>query len=274
MVEGCPRLAPLLHGGHVVDDPRAPRNSLVEMLEVEDRGEGVYGARLESFWGVASPGDAFARAALAASEGVSAPLSSLQATMLGVARPDQFLSLEPEELGPELRRVRVRDSAALVCDVMLRFSHERDGLTYQSAGADLEVPAPEDLPSEAQVAAAEGWSQYAVGPIESRRIGEHRYVEEHEPAEWLGWLQPRESVDEAALRTPALVFLSEYRSHWGIELRLGRDFPKYQLDLLDGAQRSLPAGRRDRLESARAPPCADVHGCYESEPPPGGSSVS
>jgi acyl-CoA thioesterase len=205
------------------------------MLEVEDRGEGVYGARLESFWGVASPGDAFARAALAASEGASAPLSSLQATMLGVARPDQFLSLEPEELGPELRRVRVRDSAALVCDVMLRFSHERDGLTYQSAGAGLEVPAPEDLPSEAQVAAAEGWSQYAVGPIESRRIGEHRYVEEHEPAEWLGWLQPRESVDEAALRTPALVFLSEYRSHWGIELRLGRDFPKYQLDLLDFA---------------------------------------
>jgi acyl-CoA thioesterase-2 len=51
---------------------------------------------------------------------------------------------------------------------------------------------------------------------------------------WLGWLRPRAPLgDDAVLHAAALAFLSEYRSHWAIERRLGADFPRSDITLLD-----------------------------------------
>jgi acyl-CoA thioesterase-2 len=84
--------------------------------------------------------------------------------------------------------------------------------------------------------AREGWAQYAVVPIESRRITPHEPVKEHEPASWLGWLRPRAALgDEPRLHAAALAFLAEYRSHWAVERRLGADFPRTEITLLDHA---------------------------------------
>ena len=38
-------------------EPRAPPESATAMLEIEDRGDEIYTASLESFWGAATRGD-------------------------------------------------------------------------------------------------------------------------------------------------------------------------------------------------------------------------
>jgi acyl-CoA thioesterase-2 len=133
-------------------------------------------------------------------------------------------------------RVDVRERDERVAELQLRFGPASEGLTYQSVAAPSGLPAPEDLPSEAELGAREGWAQYAVGPIESRRITPRETVKDHEPARWLGWLRPRVPLDgDARLHAAALAFLAEYRSHWAVERRLGADFPRTEITLLDHA---------------------------------------
>ena len=217
-------------------EPRAPRDSLVAMLEIEDRGSGTHAATLESFWGSVVPGDVLARATLAATaDGSDAP-SAIQATFLKPAAPDLDLVLACEDVEPQRRRVRARQRDDLVCDVAFRFGPAGDGLTYQCVTPEADLPAPEDLPSEVELAEAEGWAPFAVGPVESRRIGANPPVKEDDPAVWLGWLRPREALpDDARLHAAALAFLSEYRSHWAVERRLGAEFPRTDVTLLDHA---------------------------------------
>jgi acyl-CoA thioesterase-2 len=122
-----------------------------------------------------------------------------------------------------------------LCEVDLRFGSSEKGLSYQCAKPAPGLPAPEDLPSERETAEQEGWGEYAVGPIESRRIGKRTPVGENEPAIWLGWLRPRSPLPagDARLQAAALAFLSLYRSHWAIERRLGADFARSEITLLD-----------------------------------------
>jgi acyl-CoA thioesterase-2 len=211
---------------------RAPQQSLSQMLRVEPGGDGTSRARLESFWGKAAPGDLLARAVLAAG---AAP-AALHAVFVREPSPGVELSLACDALSAERRRVAFRDTRGLVAEVQLRFGPAGAGLGYQSAAPAPGLPAPEGLPSEAELAAQEGWSQYAAGPVESRRVGPHAWVKGDEPAVWTGWLRPRAPLgDDARLHAAALAFLSEYRSHWALELRLGADFPRTEVTLLDHA---------------------------------------
>jgi acyl-CoA thioesterase-2 len=218
-------------------EPRAPRESLTEILKIESRGVAAYAARLESFWGATACGDLLARATLAATADGREPPAAVHASFLADAPPEVELSLMREDLGPDRTRVRVLDSEQeLICDVTLRFGPVGAGLSYQCIAPEAALPAPEELPSEVEVARAEGWSQFAVGPIESRRIGRQDPVKDDEPAEWIGWLRPREALpDQARLHAAALAFLGEYRSHWAVERRLGAAFPQSRVTLLDHA---------------------------------------
>ena len=218
-------------------EPRAPRESLTAILEIESRGDAAYTARLESFWGATARGDLLARATLAATADGREPPAAVHATFLADAPPEVELSLVREDLGPDQRRVRViRPDQELICDVTLRFGPVGEGLTYQCMAPEVGLPAPEELPSELELARTEGWSQFAVGPIESRRIGQQEPVKDDEPAVWIGWLRPREALpDEAGLHAAALAFLGEYRSHWAVERRLGAAFPESDITLLDHA---------------------------------------
>lgn len=214
-----------------MDEPRAPRESLAEMLRIERRGLGAT-VRLESFWGEAAPGDLVARAVLAADRAPAA----VHASFLRAARPEVELALTCASLSPEHVRVSVHDGGALLAEVSLRFDRPRDGLHYQTLAPEAGLPAPDALPSEAEQAAREGWAPFAVGPIESRRITPREPVKDHEPAVWLGWLRPRATLGEnPLLHAAALAFLSEYRSHWAIERRLGAAFPHTEIRLLDHA---------------------------------------
>jgi len=215
-----------------MSEPRAPRESLREMLRVERTRDGRQLARLESFWGASAPGDLLARATLAAG---AAPTAS-HALFLREAPPEVELTLACEALAADCKRVTVREAEAPVCEVQLRFGAAAEGLGYQSVAPPRGLPPPETLPSEAELAAREGWAPYAVGPIESRRITPPEPVKDREPATWLGWLRPRAPLgDDPLLHAAALAFVAEYRSHWAVERRLGAAFPNTEITLLDHA---------------------------------------
>jgi len=219
-----------------MSQPQPPRESLTEILSLQPEAGDAWLGRLESFWGASTRGDLLARAALAArSHGaVDGALTSLQAFFSGPAPPDVPLALDCESLGQSWFRAQVQHGTDEVAQVAMHFGGATapDALDYLGTPLPSDLPAPEGLRSEAEQAAQEGWSQYAVGPFESRRIGEPVVVANDAPAEWVGWLRAREPVS-AGLRGPGLVFLSEYRSHWAIELRLGDAFPAHALDLID-----------------------------------------
>jgi acyl-CoA thioesterase-2 len=217
-----------------MSEARAPRESLAEMLRIERRSDGLASARLESFWGAAAKGDLLARATLAGSTARREAPAAAQAIFLRPLSPDVELTFACDALSSDRTRVSIRGQGALVAELQLRFGPAGGGLTYQSTVPEPGLPAPEELPSEAEVAAREGWAPYAVGPIESRRLTPYLPVKDHEPAVWLGWLRPRSPLgDDARLHAAALAFLSEYRSHWAVERRLGADFPRTEITLLD-----------------------------------------
>ena len=219
-----------------MSEPRAPRESLAEMLRVEPRGEGRAVARLESFWGETARGDLLARATLAGLADRRDAPAAVHAIFLRPVAPDVELTLACDALASDRTRVSVRERDALVAEVQLRFGPSGGELGYQSAAPEPGLPAPESLPSEAEQATREGWAPYAVGPIESRRITPPTPVKDHEPAVWLGWLRPRAPLGgDARLQAAALAFVSEYRSHWAVERRLGAAFPDTEITLLDHA---------------------------------------
>jgi acyl-CoA thioesterase-2 len=214
-----------------MSEPRAPRESLAEMLRIERRG-GACVAQLESFWGAAAPGDLVARAVLASGRVPAA----VHAVFLREAKPEVELTFECEALAPERTRVGCRAGGERLAEVWLRSGGPREGLDVQIAAPERDLPAPDALPSEAALAAEEGWAPYAVGPIESRRVTPGAPVKDHEPAVWIGWLRPRAPLPaDPVVQAAALAFLAEYRSHWAVERRLGADFPRTVITLLDFA---------------------------------------
>ena len=227
-----------------MSEPRAPRESLSEMLRVERRSDRRYAARLESFWGGTTRGDLLARAALAAAAGRGEAPSAAQAVFLRSVLPDVELTLACDELAADRTRVCVLASNEPVAEVLLRFGPAGDGLSYQCDAPDPGLPAPETLPSEAEVAAREGWAPYAVGPIESRRLTPYAPVKDHEPAVWLGWLRPAHAARRrrsAPRRRPRLPV--------GVPLALGdRASPRRRLP----AQRDHGARPRALDPSRRA----------------------
>jgi acyl-CoA thioesterase II len=130
------------------------------------------------------------------------------------------------------RRVHLSQHGAPICDAVFRFDPPSGDLTYQRVSLAADVRAPESLPTEAEMGAREGWAPYAVGPIESRRITSPTQVKDDEPAVWTGWLAPRKPLpQDQTIQTAALVFLSEYRSHWAVERVLGPAFRTTDLAL-------------------------------------------
>lgn len=212
-----------------------PRNNLASMLEIESSGAGA-SAVLESFWGEAAPSDLLARAVGAASVGSDLTLQSARADFAFVPPPGVPVDLSREDLTDSRVRIRAKYKGRFVADFALRFGAPGvgTGLSYQPLALDPSLPAPEQLPSESEVAEAEGWLPYAVGPLESRRIGGMGQVADDAPALWQGWLAPRELLPEdAEVHAAAVAFLSGYRPHWAVEMRLGPRFQGSQIRVVD-----------------------------------------
>jgi acyl-CoA thioesterase-2 len=205
------------------------------MLSVQPEGHRAWTSQLESFWGSSLGGDLLGRAVLVGGGAAgAAPLCAAQSHFVGQAPPERPLRFTREALAAGCSRVEVHDTATHCASITLRFGPETAGLTYQSLAAEGGLPSPESLPCEAETAEQEGWGPYAAGPIESRRISPVSPVKDDESSLWLGWLRPKVALgDDPLLHNAALAFLSEYRSHWAVERRLGAAFQQTELTLLD-----------------------------------------
>ncbi len=223
-------------------DSASPGEALAEILRVEPLRNGEFTARFEDFWGNTVGGDVLARAALAAAatcEGLE--LHSLHASFLRPVPPGTRLALRVETLAEGCdgahRQVRI-EGEGLLCQVIARFAPAARGLGYQDARPVADLPRPEDLPSTLEQAQAEGWTEYARGPIEFRRA---------RPSVWpdpsgdtsgphVAWMRPRSPLgDDPRLQTAALVFLADFYSHWPFERRVGRGFAVARFQTLDHA---------------------------------------
>lgn len=220
----------------------SPGESLASMLAVERRRDGEFVARLENFWGSSIGGDALARAALAAADTCAGKeLHSLHACFLRSAPPAVPLTLRVDRLedGDRLarREVRLCDDG-LLCQVVASFVSPGDGLGYQDVTLDPGLPAPQDLPTTLEQARAEGWADYARGPIEFRRVT---------PTVWpdpswgvsgthVEWVRPRAPLPaDPRVHMAALVFLSGFYSHWSFAQRVGKKFAHDRFMTLDHA---------------------------------------
>jgi acyl-CoA thioesterase-2 len=225
-----------------MSDAASPRESLREILELERVRDGAFVARLEDFWGASQGGDALARAALAAAD--SCPgleLRSLHARYLRPLPAASPLRLRVERLADAeagaSREVRI-EGDGLLCHVTAGFAPPGTGTEYQDAALPAALPDPERLPSTREQAQAEGWSDYARGPIEFRRA--HPRVWPDPTGDTSGghveWVRPRTPLpDDPRLQMAALVFLADFYSHWPFERRIGRQFAYGHFLTLDHA---------------------------------------
>jgi acyl-CoA thioesterase II len=220
-----------------------PDASLAHALAVE-RTAGGWATEVGYYdWGDSFGGDLLARAALAAlrDAGPGAVLRSLHAQLLGSAAAGARATLAVTPLASDRRRVVLETGAGAALDLVASFAAPAGGLAFQVDGDAPQIAAPETLPSDVELARADGWPARYLAPIEFRRAEPLRWpfagAPDGEPARWIGWLRPRVALpaDDLALHAAALVFASDYRTHWGIEVRLGADFAKHAYTSLDHA---------------------------------------
>ncbi len=124
------------------------------------------------------------------------------------------------------RRVEIREGDRLYFELLASFAGPLAGPDFDD-DPDIERPEPEDLPSELEVAEAEGWDSDG---------GPHRLIE----MRWCGrpwdlsgpaassryetWVRPLVPPESAAGRDAGIVFLSDYHSHWPATRKLGGSF--------------------------------------------------
>jgi acyl-CoA thioesterase-2 len=207
--------------------PRPWARPLGQVLELERVGEDRFEARLDGFGGVT-----LGCAALAAALTSERPLHSLHTYFLRAVPLDRPVMLAVERVRDgrrfSHRRVQVRAGAELLCELMASFAAPADGFTAQDVLLDPATPAPESLPSEEEIARAEGLPLEGPGPLGGPL--EWRWVDgtpwrRAGPSERSGygaWVRPRFPLpDERAWHAAALAFLSDYHSHMSVARWLG-----------------------------------------------------
>jgi acyl-CoA thioesterase-2 len=215
-----------------VTTARVDEGLLASLLRVERAGEAEFRASLRDFGGSAFGGDALGRAALAASatcEGKD--LHSVHATFLRPLPAGVPLQLRVEALADgrrmARRRVEIRREERLLCDVTASFVEPAAGAVWQEVGLP-EVPVPEALPSDLEVARREEWSdwdpeveEWAWGFIGRPWLAGS--TSGGEASSWRVWLRPRQPLTaDSRLHAAALVYASDYWSQISAAFRLGR----------------------------------------------------
>jgi acyl-CoA thioesterase-2 len=208
---------------------------LASLLTVDRRGAWEFAAQLFDWEGVTFGGDALARLALAAAHTVEEKaLHSFHASFLRPVPGGVPLEIRVDPLSDGRRLARRRavlDCRGRVhCEATVSFAAPTpDGVAWQDV-AMPPVPAPETLAKDVGIAEAEGWTwDLEHEEFEWGFLGERgRTSREGGPASdshWSVWLRPRQLLPAVErVHEAALVYASEYVSHWSAARRLGRAF--------------------------------------------------
>jgi acyl-CoA thioesterase-2 len=220
-------------------DERPWDRPLTEIFEIEPAGEAAFTTRLHGFGGVT-----LGCATLAAArtcEGRS--LSSLHTYFLRPVPIDRPITLRVERLRDgrrfSHRRVELCENDQLFFEVIASFVAPGAGAEYQEA-RPVQVPAPDDLPTEEKIAQEEGWRRGEpgplFGPLEWRWVAgtPWRAPAAGSPSRYCGWVRPRSPLPkDSAWGAAALAFLSDYHSHFPVARRLGGPFEPWGYTSLD-----------------------------------------
>jgi acyl-CoA thioesterase-2 len=215
--------------------------SLAEALAIEPVGADVFRAELDGFGGVTLGCATLAAACTAGGRS----LHSLHAYFLRPVPAQQWVELAVERVRDGRRtahrRVRIRHGERLLCELVASFTTPGEGAEYQDARVEA-APPPEDLPSEDEVARAEGWKRDEPGPLGGAL--EWRWIDgtpwsdprPDTPSRYRAWVRSRGALaPDPPLQAAALAFLSDYHSHMSVARRLGGRFEPFGYTSLDQA---------------------------------------
>jgi len=215
--------------------------TIASELSVEPVREGVFRAQLDGWQGLAFGGATLGCATVAAAQGCQGrALHSLHAYFLRRVPPEVEIEFHVEKLseGRRLahRRVQVRHQGRLLCEVSASFATAQEGPAYQDTTMDRDVPAPEALMPDVELAKIEGW-EGPSSPVEWRWIEyPSRVLAPGEAPVCRGWARPRVPLpDDASLHAAALVYLSDWASHGAVERRFAAGFTPERFASLDHA---------------------------------------
>ena len=209
-----------------------------QLITLEPAGDDAFTATLHDYGDDRGfGGDTLARAVLGARRTADPDrrLCSFHGLFLRPGPVGRPLQVEVERVkdGRRLsqRRARVRDGERAILDVVASFAVAGAGPSFQEASAP-DASEPDGLPSDVELARAEGFDDWEPGEVEWRWIerGWHAPTPlEH--SGWRAWVRPRRPIpDDPALHEAALAYLSDYGSHWSLARRMGEaafDFTRF-----------------------------------------------
>ena len=210
--------------------------SLEERLILEPPGEDRFRALLPGFGAVT-----LGCATLAAARTTELALHSLHAYFLRPTPPDRPALLRVARVRDgrrfATRRVEVLDGDKLCCELSASFAAAGSGPEYEEPAPRPGVPAPEDLPDEAQVMKEEGLDPmqpgFLGGPIEMRFVGGSPW-RPSDVSLYRAWVRPRKPLPaEPAFHAAAIAFLADLHSHVPVARRLGYHFEPFGYTSLD-----------------------------------------
>src|SRR5262245_37410660 len=198
--------------------------SLEARLVLESAGEDRFHALLPGFGAVT-----LGCATLAAARTTELALHSLHAYFLRPTPADRPSLLRVARVRDgrrfAARRVEVLDGDKLCCELLASFAADGSGPEYEEPAARPGLPAPEDLPDEAQVMKEAGVDLmqpgFLGGAIELRLVGGAPW-RASDVSLYRAWARPRAPLPaEPAFHAAAIAFLADLHSHVPTARRLG-----------------------------------------------------
>jgi acyl-CoA thioesterase II len=210
--------------------------SLEERLRLEPAGEDRFHALLPGFGAVT-----LGCATLAAARTTELALHSLHAYFLRPTPADRTALLRVARVRDgrrfATRRVEVFDGDKLCFELLASFAGASTGPEYEEAALPPMLPAPEELPDEAQVIAEEGLDLmkpgFLGGPIEMRFVAGSPW-RASDVSLYRAWVRPREPLPaDPAFHAAGFAFLADMHSHVPAARRLGYHFEPFGFTSLD-----------------------------------------
>lgn len=179
-------------------------------------------------------------AALALAQGVDGlSLHALHACFVRPVPTDRPVGLRIESLSTgrrfARRRLEIREEGRLLFDLVASFAAPAEGPEFADAPG-WTLPGPEELPSDAEVAAAEGWERDDAFEriLELRWCGRPWAVDAPTASSrYDAWVRPVAPPLGDAGRVAGIAYTSDFHSHWPAARKLGGAFDPSGFTSLD-----------------------------------------